>query len=157
MSDDEQDLSTQVGQQRPLDATQAAALTLTNPSGLYDPSDNGYSHVAQIAAGARLVFISGQGGEDVNGELAVDFTTQVRQALDNLQTALASAGVQINQVAKLTVLIVDHSHERLGIFGSALDQVWGAWTKPACTLIPVPRLALDGMVFEIEAIAVVAG
>ncbi|KAA6178715.1 RidA family protein [Pseudomonas marginalis] len=135
--------------------TQAPALTLTNPLGLYDPSGNGYSHVAQIAAGTRLVFISGQGGENVNLELADDFSIQVEQALANLQIALASAGAQVNQVAKLTVLIVDHSHERLGVFGNALNQVWGAATKPTCTLIPVPRLALDGMLFEIEAIAVV--
>jgi hypothetical protein len=26
--------------------------------------------------------------------------------------------------------------------------------KPTCTLIPVPRLALDGMLFEVEAVAV---
>ena len=28
--------------------------------------------------------------------------------------------------------------------------------KPTCTLIPVPRLALDGMLVEIEAVAAVA-
>lgn len=28
--------------------------------------------------------------------------------------------------------------------------------RPACTLIPVPRLALDGMLFEVEALAAVA-
>lgn len=145
MQDNEQDLF-----------NQAPALTLTNPLGLYDPSGNGYSHVAQIAAGTRLVFISGQGGENVNLELAADFSIQVEQALANLQIALASAGAQVNQVAKLTVLIVDHSHERLEIFGKALNQVWGTSKKPACTLIPVPRLALDGMLFEIEAVAVVA-
>jgi len=27
--------------------------------------------------------------------------------------------------------------------------------KPTCTLIPVPRLALDGMLVEIEAVAAV--
>jgi enamine deaminase RidA (YjgF/YER057c/UK114 family) len=150
----EQDLSTQAGAQMPLGITQAPALILTNPVGLYDPSGNGYSHVAQVASGSQLVFVSGQGGENVNSELAADFTAQVGQALDNLQIALASAGAQINHVAKLTVLIVDLSNERLGIFGNALNQVWGAWTKPACTLIPVPRLAVDGMLFEIEAIAV---
>jgi hypothetical protein len=39
------------------------ALTLLNPAGLYDPAPNGYSHVALVAAGARLVYIAGQGGE----------------------------------------------------------------------------------------------
>jgi enamine deaminase RidA (YjgF/YER057c/UK114 family) len=57
-------------------------------------------------------------------------------------------------VAKLTVLIVDHSHARLGIFGAQLQQLWGSSPTPACTLIPVPRLALDGMLFEVEAVAV---
>jgi len=128
-------------------------LALSNPAGLYDPSANGYSHVAQVAAGARLVFVAGQGGETADGQLSADFATQVRQALANLQTALASAGAEVGQVAKLTVLIVDHSQERLAIFGRQLQQLWGAAPTPACTLIPVPRLALDGMLFEIEAIA----
>jgi enamine deaminase RidA (YjgF/YER057c/UK114 family) len=129
-------------------------LTLSNPPGLYDPSANGYSHVAEVAAGARLVFIAGQGGETADGELSADFTDQVRQALANLQVALRSVGTEASHVAKLTVLIVDHSQARLEIFGTRLQQLWGASPTPACTLIPVPRLALDGMLFEIEAVAV---
>ncbi|WP_218182738.1 RidA family protein [Pseudomonas gingeri] len=128
-------------------------LTLSNPPGLYDPSANGYSHVAQVAAGARLVFIAGQGGETADGQLSADFADQVRQALANLQAALRSVGAEVGQVAKLTVLIVDHSHARLGIFGVQLQQLWGSSPTPACTLIPVPCLALDGMLFEIEAVA----
>nr|BFD43271.1 RidA family protein [Pseudomonas sp. FFPRI_1] len=131
-------------------------LALSNPAGLYDPSTNGYSHVAQVAAGARLVFVAGQGGETADGQLSADFASQVRQALANLQVALASAGAEVGQVAKLTVLIVDHSHERLAIFGNQLKALWGPAPTPACTLIPVPRLALDGMLFEIEAIAALA-
>ena len=34
-------------------------LTLINPPGLYNPSANGYSHVASIAAGTRLVYVAG--------------------------------------------------------------------------------------------------
>lgn len=130
-----------------------SVLTLSNPPGLYDPSANGYSHVAQVAAGARLVFIAGQGGETADGQLSADFAEQVRQALTNLQTALHSVGAEVGQVAKLTVLIVDHSHARLEIFGRHLQRLWGDSPTPACTLIPVPRLALDGMLFEIEAVA----
>ncbi len=130
------------------------ALTLTNPKGLYDPAPNGYSHVASVAAGARLVFIAGQGGETEDGKLAPDFRLQVRQAMRNLGIAVAAAGARNSDIAKLTVLIVDHSEQRLHVFGEELMRALGAGPKPTCTLIPVPRLALDGMLFEVEAVAV---
>jgi enamine deaminase RidA (YjgF/YER057c/UK114 family) len=40
------------------------------------------------------------------------------------------------------------------VFGEELEQAMPGLMKPACTLIPVPRLALDGMLFEVEAVAV---
>jgi enamine deaminase RidA (YjgF/YER057c/UK114 family) len=83
-----------------------------------------------------------------------DFRLQVRQALRNLATALAASGARVSDIAKLTVLIVDHSEERLRIFGEELNRALGEGMKPACTLIPAPRLALDGMLFEVEAVAV---
>ncbi|USX14738.1 Rid family hydrolase [Oxalobacteraceae bacterium OTU3CAMAD1] len=129
-------------------------LKFINPPGLYDPRPNGYSHVVVAEAPARLIYIAGQGGETADGVLAEDFETQVEQALDNLQTALRAADAGLANVAKLTVLIVDHSEERLRIFGEALSAAWGDNPAPACTLIPVPRLALDGMLFEIEATAI---
>ncbi|HEV7371535.1 RidA family protein [Arenibaculum sp.] len=132
----------------------APLLAFTNPAGLYDASANGYSHVAAVAPGARLVFVAGQGGENGKGELPADFRLQVRQAMDNLRTALAAAGAGPGDVAKLTVLVVGHDEERLHVFGAELERAFGSGAKPACTLIPVPRLALDGMLFEIEATAV---
>jgi enamine deaminase RidA (YjgF/YER057c/UK114 family) len=132
---------------------QGALLRLINPAGLYDPAPNGYSHVALAAPGARLVFVAGQGGETEAGALSPDFQAQVRQAFANLQLALAAAGARPSDVAKLTVLIVDHSEARLHVFGAELAASFGDGPKPACTLIPVPRLALDGMLFEIEAVA----
>jgi enamine deaminase RidA (YjgF/YER057c/UK114 family) len=110
--------------------------------------------VARLAPGVRLAFIAGQGGENERGELAPDFRLQVRQALSNLRTALAAASAGPSDIAKLTVLIVGHSEERLHVFGDELTRALGEGPKPACTLIPVPRLALDGMLFEIEAVAV---
>lgn len=128
-------------------------FVLINPRGLYDPT--GYSHVAAVQPGNRLVFVSGQGGENESGELPPDFGLQVRQALENLKTALAAAGSEAGDIAKLTVLVVDHSAEKLRILNAELDRVLGTGPKPACTLIPVPRLALDDMLFEIDAVAVV--
>lgn len=126
-------------------------MKFINPPGLYDPRPNGYSHVVVADAPARIIYIAGQGGEDANGVLSESFEAQVRQALANLQTALAAAGAKLSEVAKVTALIVDHSEARLATFSSALRAAWGDHPAPACTLIPVPRLALDGMLFEIEA------
>jgi len=133
--------------------TQSTAFQLSNPEGLYDPSGNAYSHVAEVRADSRLLFIAGQGGEDSNGQLPPLFAEQARQALANLELALASKGASLAQVFKLTLLIVDHSETRLRQWVAEADRAWGPHMKPTCTLIPVPRLALDGMLVEIEAVA----
>jgi len=133
--------------------TKPAVITLSNPEGLYDPSANAYSHVAEVQAGSRLLSVAGQGGEDAQGTLAPEFAEQARQALVNLQTALASKGAGLGDVYKLTLLIVDHSEARLQQWVAAASQAWGSAMTPTCTLIPVPRLALDGMLIEIDAMA----
>jgi enamine deaminase RidA (YjgF/YER057c/UK114 family) len=129
-------------------------LKLNNPPGLFDPAPYGYSHVAEVAGGSKLLFIAGQGGESLDSSISPDFQLQAGQALANLRTALACAGADYCHVAKLTVLIVDHDHERLALWSDTLREAWGDAMTPACTLIPVPRLALDGMLIEVDAVAV---
>ncbi|MBH3396013.1 MULTISPECIES: RidA family protein [Pseudomonas] len=133
--------------------THPAVFQLSNPEGLYDPSGNAYSHVAEVRADSRLLFIAGQGGEGSDGQLSPLFAAQARQALANLELALASKGAGLAQVFKLTLLIVEHSEARLRQWVAEADRAWGPHMKPTCTLIPVPRLALDGMLVEIEAVA----
>lgn len=136
--------------------THPASFELFNPRGLYDPSGNGYSHGARVETPARFVFLAGQGGEDPDGVLPDSFAAQARQALVNVRIALQAQGADFKDVFKLTLLIVDHSEQRLAEWVAAIDQAWGVYMKPACTLIPVPRLALDGMLVEIEAMACLA-
>ncbi|HDS1825052.1 TPA: RidA family protein [Stenotrophomonas maltophilia] len=131
-------------------------LELFNPAGLYDPSANGYSHVAVVRLPARVIHIAGQGGEDADGHLSPGFEEQVEQALDNLQIALGSAQASLADVARLRILVVDHDEDRLGIIARQVRRRWPNRAAPTCTLIPVPRLALDGMLFEIEAEAYAA-
>lgn len=134
----------------------AAALRFINPPGLYDPRAHGYTHVVVAPAAARTIFVAGQGGENAAGELSADFGEQLDQAFANLRTALAAAGASVLDVAKLTVLVVDHTGQRLAQLSHAVRSQWADGKAPACTLIPVPRLALDGMLVEIEATAVTA-
>ncbi|MBI6924329.1 MULTISPECIES: RidA family protein [Pseudomonas] len=133
------------------------AFYLSNPQSLYDPSGNGYSHVAEIVSGSRLLFIAGQGGEQASGTLSPVFADQARQAIANLALALSSKGAGLEHVCKLTLLIVDHSEARLKQWVDAVNHAWGQATKPTCTLIPVPRLALDGMLVEVDAVAALPG
>lgn len=129
-------------------------FSFINPTTLYDPRPNGYSHVVVVPAQGRTIYVAGQGGENASGALSTDFSEQLHQAFANLHAALAAAGADMHDVAKLTVLVVDHNEQRLAMFGQAAHNVWPDGCAPACTLIPVPRLALDGMLIEIEATAV---
>ncbi|MEX6667178.1 RidA family protein [Pseudomonas sp. W2-17] len=130
-----------------------APFTLYNPEGLYDPTPNAYSHLAVVAPRAEWLFVAGQGGEDAEGQLSPVFADQAAQAIANLRTALQSRGADLRHIFKLTLLIVDHTEERLRMWVEEADRAWAGHMKPVCTLIPVPRLALDGMLIEIEAVA----
>lgn len=126
-------------------------LSIVNPQNLYDPTPNGYSTAVIVPAGARVAYISGQGGQDGTGALSPDFAQQVKQAYANLGAALDGLGAKSDQVAKLTIYVVDHDMSKLGVLTEAVTAMFGA-TLPAQTLVPVPKLAIDPMLFEVEAI-----
>ncbi|NNH60287.1 RidA family protein [Rhizobium laguerreae] len=128
-------------------------LTIVNPKNLYDPSPNGYSTAVIVPRQGRLAYISGQGGQDGTGALSPDFAVQVKQAYANLRTALDTLGARPDQVAKLTVFVVDHDMSKLEVLTSNVKDMFGA-SLPAQTLIPVPKLAIDPMLFEVEATVV---
>jgi enamine deaminase RidA (YjgF/YER057c/UK114 family) len=129
----------------------ADTLTIVNPQGLYDPSPNGYSTAVIVPRGARVAYISGQGGQDSTGGLSPDFAGQVTQAYANLRAALDALGAKPDQVAKLTVFVVDHDMSKLGVLTKAVTEMFGK-ALPAQTLVPVPKLAVDPMLFEVEAV-----
>ena len=129
------------------------ALTIVNPKGLFDPAPNGFSHAVVAAGGSRLAFIAGQGGEDAAGALPPDFAAQVAQAYANLRRALEAVGARPEQVTKITTYVVDYDPGLLAVMTYHVKQTFGR-QLPAQTLVPVPRLALDGMLFEVDAVAV---
>lgn len=131
-------------------------FTLANPDGLHDPVPFGYSHLADVSQG-QLVLIAGQYGSGPDGSVTSDdFAVQVRTAFDNLGIALAAAGLDYRDVARLGTFIVDHSPGRLHLVGAELARIW-ADAPPAQTMLGVAALALPGMLFEVDAIAVRPG
>jgi enamine deaminase RidA (YjgF/YER057c/UK114 family) len=125
--------------------------TIINPAHLHDPRPNGYSTAVVAPAGARLAFVSGQGGQDRTGGLSPDFGAQVRQAYASLGAVLEALGAGPEGVVKLVVYVVDHDMGKLGVLTEAVVAMFGD-RLPAQTLVPVPALAVPGMLFEVEAV-----
>ena len=100
-----------------------------------------------------MAYISGQGGQDSTGGLSPDFAVQVKQAYANLRAALEGIGAKPDQVAKLTVFVVDHDMSKLEVLTRNVKEMFGE-ALPAQTLVPVPKLAVDPMLFEVEAVVV---
>jgi enamine deaminase RidA (YjgF/YER057c/UK114 family) len=128
-------------------------LTIVNPQTLYDPTPNGYSTAVIVPSEGRIAYISGQGGQDSTGALSPDFAVQVEQAYANLRAALEGIGAKPDQVAKLTVYVVDHDMSKLEVLTRSVKEMFGD-RLPAQTLIPVSKLAIDPMLFEVEAVVV---
>lgn len=124
---------------------------IVNPPHLHDPTPNGYSTAVISPAAGRLAFVSGQGGQDQTGNLSPEFGNQVEQAYSNLAVVLDALGALPRHVVKLTVFVVDHDMSKLGVLTENLVRMFGD-TLPAQTLVPVPKLAIDPMLFEVEAV-----
>jgi len=129
-------------------------LDISNPEGIYDPRSHGYSHVATVTAAETLVFVAGQGGSRTDGQLSNDFRTQVKIVFENIAIALASKGLVMQNIAKLTTLVVNYDDEKHQVLIEESNKIWSDQKFPVNTLIPVARLALDGMLIEIDATAV---
>ncbi|MEV2274521.1 Rid family hydrolase [Nocardiopsis sp. NPDC049922] len=126
--------------------------TLSNPGGLHDPVPFGYSHLAE--ASGELVAVAGQYASDEEGGVAVeDFAAQVELAFAHLGTALGAAGLEYRHVVRLGTYVVDHDMEKLAILGERVNVLWEG-RPPAQTLLGVASLALPGMLFEVDALAV---
>ncbi len=130
------------------------AVRRFNPTGLYDPTPYGYCHVSVAPAGSSLAFIAGQGGEDERGDLPADYEAQLKRAYANLLVALKTIRAGPEDVVKVTNLVVGHDDSKQKLLATEMRAIWGD-RLPAETLIPVPKLARDGMLFEVDAVAVV--
>ncbi|RSN52842.1 RidA family protein [Actinomadura sp. WAC 06369] len=123
-----------------------------NPAALHDPTGFGYSHVVRTPGG--LVFVAGQYASDAEGNVTSDdFAEQVDRSLENLGTALAAVDLGYADVVRLRTHIVDHDMDKLAVLAARIERIWGK-RPPTQTLTGVASLALPGMLFEVDAVAV---
>jgi len=119
------------------------------------PAPRGYSHVVEVTGPGRTVYIAGQLGLGLDGQFAGhpgDFRAQAVQCFENLKAALAAAGAGFEHVVKVTCYFVEMAH--LPIYFEVRDRYVNTKSPPASTAVQISRLARDGALFEIEAVAV---
>ncbi|GAB2926663.1 MULTISPECIES: RidA family protein [Streptomyces] len=132
------------------------AITLVNPVGL--PETGVYHHVA-VASGSRLVLLAGQVAWDAEGVTVGegDLAAQVEQCYLNVATALAGAGATFDDVAKLTVHVVDWTPDKMPLLLDGIARATarlGTTAAPPATLLGVAALDVPEHLVEIEALAV---
>jgi enamine deaminase RidA (YjgF/YER057c/UK114 family) len=114
------------------------------------PPVGAYSHAIEVPAGARMLHISGQVGITPDGKVAPGIEAQTEAALNNILGILKAAGMDLEDVVKMTTFLVDAND--IAKVRAARMHVLGSH-RPASTLLVISRLAAPEYLIEIEAIA----
>jgi len=114
----------------------------------------GYNQAEVIEGAKRQVTCAGQTAVDGEGnpQHPGDMRAQISLALDNLEAVLAKAGMNLSNVTRLGVYAtdVDGALKNFDLLGMRFGPLKSA---PPMTLLGVTRLAIPGLLFEIEASA----
>jgi 2-iminobutanoate/2-iminopropanoate deaminase len=110
------------------------------------------SHFADAVCAGGFLHVSGIVAVDGEGRLVGgdDVVAQARQVLENMRAVLAAGGCGFGDVVKVTIYLTDIDDRPL--INPLRQEVFGD-SRPASTLVEVPRLAVDGAKVEIECIA----
>jgi enamine deaminase RidA (YjgF/YER057c/UK114 family) len=114
----------------------------------------GYNQAEVIDGATRQVICAGQTAVDAEGnpQHPGDMRAQIGLALDNLEAVLEGADMDLSNVIKLGIYAVDvdAALENFDLMGRRFGPHQVA---PPMTLLGVTRLAIPGLLFEIEATA----
>ncbi len=117
------------------------------------PRPSGFAHA--VAGSGRTVFLAGQTAQDAAGRIVPgNIVAQFERALANLLTALRAAGGEPEQLAALTLYIVDVDDNR-----APAAEIGAVWRRlagsqyPATAGVGVARLWDPAALVELQGIA----
>lgn len=114
----------------------------------------GFSQGEVVEGAQRTFYLAGQTAVDADGvpQHPGDMGRQLALALDNVETVLAAGGMSLADVVRLNYYSTDID-AHFANMTVVLDRLSAAGVSPPGTLLEVPRLALPGLMVEIEAVA----
>lgn len=124
-------------------------LTPHSPvDGIY-PATGDYVHALEVRGAERLLFVAGTMGLDPTGTPGATLADQLDLIWSNIRTILASAGMTVDNIVRLTSYLRDAAYADAN--AAARVAALGGRTVPT-TAIVAETLAADWLV-EIEVIA----
>ena len=124
-------------------------LKTYNPASISSSRSN-YSHAVEVPPNARTLYISGQVPVVADGSTPESIVEQVALAFENVQTVLAEAGMNLDDVVRVNAYLTDKDY-----FPAFRDHRNRLFTdhKAAATAVAVEALAHPHFKVEIEAVA----
>ncbi len=117
------------------------------------PKPPGYTQVVEVNTPGRILFIAGQLGYDPAGKQGADIRAQTTLVFENLKAAVESAGGTMSNIVKINMFVTD-MQTALPIIREIRDKYVNTAAPPASTLLQISKLAREGALIEIEAIAI---
>ncbi|GII00404.1 enamine deaminase RidA [Planobispora takensis] len=127
---------------------QMEIITHDPADGVYATTDD-YVHAVEVRNAQRLLFVSGTMGLDPSGAAGATLDGQLDLVWTNLRAILASAGMTVDNIVRLTSYLRDASYAEPN--AAARVKALGGRTVPT-TAIVVQTLVSDWLV-EIEVVA----
>ena len=118
--------------------------TYLNPENVHPPIA-GYTHQIEIKGPERLLVLSGQVGRTEEGTVPEDAIAQLDLAFENLYRNLKSAGMDMQDIVKITLYLVGEMDavKRRDVISARLKD-----HKPCMTLVYV--IALANPIYKVE-------
>lgn len=109
-----------------------------------------YSQAVEVAAGSRLVFVSGQVGVGMDGALPETEEGEHEQAWANVLAILASERLGVRDIVEVTAYVT--SQEGVSIYRKVRERMMEG-AAPASTLLVISGLADPKWRVEIQVVA----
>src|SRR6187431_3067353 len=120
-----------------------------SPSDGVYPATDDYVHAIEVRGAERFLFVAGTMGLDTDGRPGSTLDEQLDLIWGNIDTILASAGMTVDNIVRLTSYLTDAAYAAAN--AAARTVALGGRTIPT-TAIVVQTLVSDWLV-EIEVIA----